>query len=240
MEKIINPCKCEIYNGNQYNAFVEIIYKDGKLSMHGVVGPKRNGNCYGSCGQCVDEIRKGNPTDDWTKEMLDKLCDIWDKWHLNDMRPYCEHQKKLGWDKLAGKKVTLYNYRLTIEAIKKQKEAEKAALNALKEGKTFTPTAEQIKYATLPYFMKTHEELTGELAELYEPKKPLYVGDNSFEETKTLGWLRPEEHPDGILCKPCPICGYKYGSSWKKEEVPQEVIDWLFNLPDTKVEPAWV
>jgi hypothetical protein len=25
--------------------------------------------------------------------------------------------------------------------------------------------------------------------------------------------------------------GYKYGSAWKHEEVPQSVIEWLFNLP---------
>ena len=240
MKKIINPCKCEVYNGKQYNAFVEIEYENGRLSLHGVIGPKSNGECYGSAGQCVDEIREGTPTEDWTREMLDKLCEIWDRWHLNDMRPYCEHQKELGWDKLARKKVTLYNYRLTNESLSKQKEAEKAALTALKEGKTFTPTEEQIKYAILSYSLQTHEELTGELAELYEPKKPLYTGDKRFTETKILGWLHPEDHPDGILCKPCPVCGYEYGSSWKKEEIPQDVIDWLFNLPDTKVRPAWV
>lgn len=74
----------------------------------------------------------------------------------------------------------------------------------------------------------------------YKPKKPIYNGDKGPVEVKTLGWLRPEEHPDGLLCRPCPVCGYKYGSAWKKEEVPQDVINWLFNLPDTTVQPAWV
>lgn len=52
--------------------------------------------------------------------------------------------------------------------------------------------------------------------------------------------VKPDEHPDGILCKPCPVCGYKYGTSWLMEEVPEDVIDWLFALPDTTVKPAWV
>lgn len=244
MRKVINPCKCMVYTRSgreeMRNAFVKIEYNDSRLSITGVVAPMGNGDCLRSAGQCTEEIRNGKPTDEWTREMLDKLCDIWDKWHLNDMRPYCEHQKKLGWDELAGKKVTLYHYRLKREASDKQKEAEKAAIKALKEGIAFTPTEEQIKFANLSYAITSHEELNGELADYYEPKKPLYSGDGGATETKTLGWLREEEHPEGILNKPCPVCGYKYGSSWIKEEVPKDVIEWLESLPETKVKPAWV
>ena len=172
--------------------------------------------------------------------MVDQFCDIWKKWHLNDMRPYCSHQKELGWDKLSAKKVTLYNYRLTQEAYRKKRAAKGAAVKALERGETFTPTPEQVQYAKLPYDIKTSVEISGEDAENYEPKKPLFPGDKGATEIKTLGWLKPDEHPDGILCKPCPICGYKYGTSWLTEEVPGDVIDWLFALPDTTVKPAWV
>ena len=239
MKKIINPCMCDVYGGRA-RGFVKIEYNDGRLSLSGVIGPMRNGNVKGSCGQCTDEIRKGTPVEGWTSEMLNKLCDIWDRWHLNDMLPYCEHQKELGWDKLAGKYVTLYNYRLNHESIGKKKAAENAALAALREGRTFTPTEEQATYATMPYSITTHEELTGEAAERYEPNKPLYAGDKGPTETKMLGWLYPKEHPEGILGKACPVCGYKYGTSWKKEEVPKDVIEWLFSLPNRKVESAWV
>ena len=63
---------------------------------------------------------------------------------------------------------------------------------------------------------------------------------SSPTEEKILGWMHPEEHPEGILGKPCPVCGYKYGTSWKKEEVPEEIIKWLFDLPETEVKPAWI
>ncbi len=33
---------------------------------------------------------------------------------------------------------------------------------------------------------------------------------------------------------------YKYGHAWLTREVPANVIDWLFNLPNTKETPAWV
>jgi hypothetical protein len=59
-------------------------------------------------------------------------------------------------------------------------------------------------------------------------------------EKKMAGWVTPDEHPEGLLCKPCPVCGYQYGSAWNKEKVPGDVLDWLYSLPDTKITPAWV
>lgn len=50
------------------------------------------------------------------------------------------------------------------------------------------------------------------------------------------GWVRPE----GLLCKPCPVCGYEYGSAWLKREVPEEILEYLKNLPETVKKPAWV
>ena len=182
MKKIVNPCFIDIKQGcvvRHINAYAEITYENGRLSIHGVIGPKPNGNCWGSCGQCQDEIRMGIPAVGWTPEMLIKFCNIWDAWHLNDMRPYCEHQKALGWDELAREKV----------------------------------------------------EICHHSSSAWEP--------NTFEMI-ALGWLYPDEHPAGLLTKPCPVCGYKYGTEWKTEPVPQDVIDWLAALPDSKKTPAWI
>lgn len=189
MKKIINPVMCDVYGGKA-RGFVEIRFTNECLSISGVIGPKSNGNCMGSCGQCVKEIRQGEPVKGWTKEMVQRLCDIWDEWHLNDMRPYCQHQKKLGWDKLASKTVTLYNYKLTQEAYRKQEAAKRAAIQALTNGETFTPSSEQVKYASLPYSITTPAEISGEDATNYEPKKPLYSGDKGPTEVKRLDGLR--------------------------------------------------
>ena len=170
--------------------------------------------------------------------MLNKFVGIWVKWHLNDMRPYCEHQKELGWEDEASQNVTIYHYQLTDEARKKKEEAEKAALEALKKGAPFTPSKEQTMYATLPFNIKS---IGKELNSVhYKPKTPLYTGDKGTTEIQTRGWIRYDEDPIGILCKPCPVCGYKYGTSWLREEVPQDVISRLFNLPSSTVKPAWV
>ena len=241
MEKIINPCECLVYTstGKEVlkNAFCKIKYDESKgiLSITGVIAPLVSGNALGSCGQCVGEIRKGAPTKEWNKEMLNKFCDIWDEWHLNDMRPYCKHQKELGWDIVASEKVNIYHYRLTKEAQAKKGEAEKRALNCLRNGESFIPTELETYFANLKMF---DDGISAEPPENYELYKSIIY--NSTYDTKTLGWLRPDEHPEGILTKPCPVCGYKYGTAWLKEEVPEDVIQWLKELPETTVEPAWV
>ncbi|MCM1333426.1 MAG: hypothetical protein NC084_06385 [Bacteroides sp.] len=236
--KIVQPAMCEVYNGRMARAFAKIIYEDERLSISGVIGPKSNGNCTGSCGQCREEIAAGTPAVGWTKEMLKQFSEIWERWHLNDLRPSCEHQRALGWEDEAQEAITIYRYCLTDEAGRKQKEAEKAALTALKNGKSFTPTEEQSMYASLPYTVKSF----GKELDLpdYRPVRPLYAGDKGATSKERRGWIRYDEDPIGILCKPCPMCGYRYGTSWKKEEIPQEVIDWLFSLPDSPIEPAWV
>lgn len=38
-------------------------------------------------------------------------------------------------------------------------------------------------------------------------------------------WVYEKDHPEGVLMKPCPQCGYQYGSAWLFEEIPQEIIN---------------
>ena len=242
--KILQPCTCEVYansgNLNYRRAYVKVEFTDdGKLSIRGVVGPTQGGNCY--CGvQCYDEILSGRPAEGWTKEMIEELCNVWKRWHLNDMRPYCEHQKAAGWNVLAQEDITLYHYKMTPESLRHKKEAEDAALAALRKGEAFTPTPEQLEYAALSYSYNTYDELPNDGAPYYEPRKPLYPGDKGARETKKRGWVRFDECEMGILCKPCPVCGYKYGSKWLKEEVPEEVLNFLKSLPDSPTKPAWI
>lgn len=240
-KKVVNPCHCMVLDLRGIKkipilAYAKIEYTDGKLSICGVVGPRSNGSCAGSAGQCVDEIRKGSPVGDWTPEMLEKFCDIWDRWHLNDMRPYCEHQKALGWDKLAVKKVTLYNYTLRNEWSSTQRKLHNEVNKILGETGQVFLTEDERETWNLPLQIHTWEPLDDVR---YEPQKQ-QEWNRGPTEGKILGWLSPEEHPDGILGKPCPVCGYKYGTSWLKEDVPEDVLQFLYNLPDTTREPAWV
>lgn len=181
-------------------------------------------------GQCLDTIApymKDNA-------LYCEILRLWELYHLNDMHPECEHQHAAGWHKLADKNVTLYHWRMTSEALSEQKAAEKAALTALRCGETFTPTIKQKFFAALSYSLTTHTEtLPEDIAKYYEPKKPLYNGDAGHTEVKALGWLRENEHPDGILSKPCPVCGYKYGNSWIYYPIPAEDETIIYNILKT-------
>jgi hypothetical protein len=86
----------------------------------------------------------------WNKETWLDLLDVWKRWHLNDMRSACDHQRELGW---------------------------------------------------------TYEE---------------------------------HHNPDTYEGEACPICGYEIGSSWFKEEIPENVIDFVKTLPDADQQPPWV
>lgn len=239
---IVNPVMCDVYNDykeTKARGFVEITYtQDGKLSLHGVVGPMSNGDCKGSAGQCTEAIREGTPitSQGWTRQKVDRLCEIWDEWHLNDMHPYCIHQKGMGWREEAKRSLTKFSYILKRDIQKEKSEIEKRSMTGLKAGNAVQLIDEEVELLNLPNFVDTYDETWHDSR--YEPFVSCLT--HSATETKTRGWVSMDKDPRGLLGKPCPICGYKYGHGWQKEKVPDEVIDWLFKLPPTKVKPAWI
>lgn len=109
MDKIINIGKIDVYgNGRKSNIFCHIQTKSTDkgltLSITGVVGPRSNGNAAGSCGQIIMDYKEYHhnghasiaditPAPGWDYDMIRKFFDIWQRWHLNDLRAGCEHQE---------------------------------------------------------------------------------------------------------------------------------------------------
>jgi hypothetical protein len=90
------------YNGRRMNVFCKIGFDGQRLSISGVEGPTRNGNCIGACGQIDMHLGQGEditPAPGWTAETIAAFLQAWNRWHLNDMRAGCEHQRALGWTK---------------------------------------------------------------------------------------------------------------------------------------------
>jgi hypothetical protein len=239
--KIVRPGTAAHYDeGRRFSVYCHIKFKDGKLSITGVEGPYQGGNCAGGCGQ-IDmhmdakyrERMKFAPG--WDAAKFERFLEVWKHWHLNDMRPYCEHQQALGWDEQAQREVTLYHWTMDSETLAEKKAAEARAIDALKAGATFTPSMHETAIAVLPYECTTH---TPEAPPHYKPASE--TSYKRHEEKKTLGWLKPSEHPDGLMGRPCPTCGYQYGHAWKTFEVPAEVLEFLEALPVTDQKPAWV
>lgn len=103
------PSPDELKESQTYRHIIGKYKGTGRLSITGVVGPRSNGDAYGSCGQISDTIReainagefKPNDAQGWTVPDVLSFLDLWDRYHLNDMRPECEHQRAAGWPQMA-------------------------------------------------------------------------------------------------------------------------------------------
>jgi len=222
-----------IGENNYGNVFCKITITDGKLSITGVEGPTSGGDCRGGCGQ----INMGLDTEKitlapgWTKDMLKEFLATWDKWHLNDMRPYCVHQKGDKWNTSKIIQITKYTWSSKFHTMRNDATNGKLSSVEYEEFKTISANVMSVTIGinSVKYETPLVIEL---LAEDWIKIECV--------ETKTAGWVNHLEHPDGILSKPCGECGYKYGSAWNKEELPQSVIDFLESLPVTDITPTWV
>ena len=223
MFKRVNPGQILI-NEKHYYVFCDIKIEKGNLSITGVEGPYKNGNCAGSCGQItltVDKLANG-----WDWPMVKEFKQIWKDYHLNDMRPYCSHQRDFGWGKKGIEEVT---WSLTMEAYKEQRDIKERSTDLLKEFGQAHVTDRERFILNLKHTI-TYPYLDPELQPFYKKHK---------SEMKTSGWVYEKDHPDGQLGKPCPVCSYKYGTAWKKEELPQRVIQFLEGLPESELEYPW-
>lgn len=217
MKKVIHPCNVPQWDEKLHPLFCKIEFRDGKLSISGVIGPKRNGDAVGGCGQVDMEFdhknkedndsRYTNPieanslkfADGWNKTKWYKFLDIWKHWHLNDMNSACEHQEALGW--------TYDTHRGKYTEYKGRDIEEKKEIIEILQTSGYGYEYQDGKYG---YKFKLADDF----------KTLLY-------------WNEYSGHS-------CPECGYEIGSAWLKREVPQDAIKFLESLPDTDVTPAWV
>jgi hypothetical protein len=234
MRRIIRPGKVE--DGNLY---IKIKYEDKKgeghegqkcLSLIGVVGPKSNGDARGSCGQVTGELlRIKEYAPSWDEGMARKLYEVWECWHLNDMNASCEHQVGPAWD--TSREIRFVGYQSTYKAKKLKLQALQGPL--LPEayeilGKVNEYHGESLNAEAIP------EDVTRLEAEGF--LEPWHW--EQLEKTEVAGWVSVKR--GGLLDKPCPTCGYKYGTGWLYRAVPEDVISFLFSLPETDTTPAWV
>ena len=237
MEKIVFKKIVRVGKTFKGDVFCEIrLYEKKKrglvLSITGVEAPLSNGDCKGSCGQIYDTIRRYiiEYAPGWDSEKLKKFLDIWENWHLNDMNPCCEHQKELGWGK---EKIVKREYNRTTELYTLTRKIKEKALKSLKETGKAKITKEEQELLNLPWYFTWPN-----LDKIPEKYRHFYKIDK--EEITISGHVYPSEHPKGVLGKPCPVCGYKYGSEWVFFELPKDVIEFVKNLPNSDKRHPWM
>lgn len=192
---------------------VEMNYKDRgdgrrELSICGDIWNARHSDIY--CGgQCLDTIAEYVRT-----PLFKKLHHLWKLYHLNAMHPECVHQYELGWTEAARKKVPIYTFALTSNSTQKRKKIKDIANKSRLDSGSASITPEEQHLLSLEYTTTSPvDSLPSHLAQYYKLDKT---------ETKALGWLRPTDHPDGLLGNPCPVCGYRYGTSWNHFPISEE------------------
>lgn len=91
--KQVQPGMIPPYNGSRRErVFIDIRWDGTRLSISGVVGPRATGNCLGSCGQVQNSLTAAlensewKYADGWNAATIRQLLEVWDRWHLNDMR----------------------------------------------------------------------------------------------------------------------------------------------------------
>ena len=114
MNKIIRP-GCLTYDGKPVSVYCRIQHDGKRLSITGVIGPRKNGDAWGGCGQIDMEFDHLNKTENdsryehpikaedflfaqgWNSDLWYGLLHVWKEWHLNDLHAECVHQELLGW-----------------------------------------------------------------------------------------------------------------------------------------------
>lgn len=224
------------------NVFCKIKFKDKRLSITGVVGPTSNGDAHGSCGQIYDSVNLNSYAEGWDSAKVSKFLAIWREWHLNDMNAASVEMKEAGWIELAKKPIHKYSF-IRTKAYQKEFEALEGEIisSATKLNARHRPLEQRERqllkskrfigkfgYRPLkpPKFMEPHVD--------YRTKHPKI-------ESTTLGWVTPDQHPDGLLTRKLnPDDVYGYGQTWFFHEVPKDVIKFLTELPETDKQPAWI
>ena len=240
--KIIHPADLTDENRRPLPIFCNIKYINECLSITGVIGPTRDGNAKGGCGQIDTEFGHKNPAQNdkrithpvpperlafapgWSIDLWYTFLDIWHNWHLNDMRAGCVHQIAADWGK---NELTIYHYDLETTIYTRQCRIKTDAITQLESTGAAILSPEDHAIFKLPLSI-TSDKAT-----------PPHHYKLTKKETKNEGWVTQEEHIGGKLSRPCPICNYKYGTAWLKTEVPQQIIAFLQSLPNTDTQPTW-
>ena len=157
-------------------------------------------------GQCIDDLGQYLKYNKTYKEILN----LWQKYHLNGMRPWCQHEH----EENPSEKIKVYKLRYNEEGERLSKIRD---LGIFKQ-----------------YIEVTEEGMKNVPMALYELQASKIFNETGIEE-KSRGWVTYNEvfSPDGLIGKPCKICGAKYGCSWYFHPIPEndlKRIEALFNI----------
>jgi len=189
------------------------------FSVCGIVWNRSHSDIV-SGGQNLDDVAEHIKT-----PLFKEIYSFWKKYHLNDLHAACEHQAALGWEDKSTTEVELYTFCMTSETLSRKRHLTDSIMGKIKNGETFQATKEEQHLLCLEYSFEHYNK------NLDPSKSGFYELDKT--EVKTLGWLYEKQHPDGLLRRPCPVCGYKYGTAWHYRAIPETDLNRIKEIIET-------
>lgn len=211
-----------------------------------------------SCGQIRDELERFFPEHSWVY-----------KYHLNDMRAGCEHQRELGWGRSFDVAITRQSitpaqrtalwkvYRGEIERKAHEKDSDfcdwVSTLKNPDSAKTFlahslgrvprnseSAILESVAYGIwksgLSDFLDpAHQYLRSTFSTFVSRKHFEDMAEMLLEDwvsRKHEVWEPHSQIFTDSIGAPCPECGYRFGTEWKYEQLPDSVLKWFESLED--------
>ena len=203
-----------------------------------------------SC-QCRESIQKAYPDD----PMVQRLCAVWRDWHNNYLNVGCQHQKALGWGHghdvaLVVKSATPAQIGSLTRLLKAKTAKKRAArieemLREIRDGQNTAISAWKKLYRGLSTGPSTYD-----IDHLRDAARRILAGDVKFPSPHgggpshasaklvqpLLDWVNVEVDRafpieiqnwiyENSIGAPCPECGYLYGTEWKFEPIPPEVLE---------------
>lgn len=192
---------------------VNIEWREGRLSVTGDVYQQARD---AGGGQCQDVLARLCPDDPKVK----RVVEVWNRWHLNDMRAGCEHQRAQNWRSCPGHygdPQDRQREHCGNTAARRKKREEEWSKKTWPLGHPFCITPKHLERSGM----------------LLDPRAaPCGICLQEYDAHLTeLDRLAPDKPKSPYYCdydrlnEPCPVCGYKFGSEWLREEVPQEILD---------------
>lgn len=172
-----------------------------------VMGETWENGRWSSGGQCYDDLAGDAP----------HAVELWRRWHLNDMRAGCEHQRG-EYDRGARLTLTPLTWGPRYHELRR---LALAGTMAQEDAATWADTVATVKRLTIKWPHPCHPQAWGEAGE-----SALAAGLVAIKEyeVRRAGSTFVTEHPDGLLGRVCPECGYRYGSGWVYEPIPEDVL----------------
>lgn len=162
----------------------------------------------GQCLDCIPEFTK-TMTDTKQAQLLNNIYKLWKKYHLNNMQPWCAHQK---YGKSIIKPVQIHHLwgNDEFEKLSKIRELPNEILEVSEQGLKNIPKA-LYKYSE------------------FDKKENLHI------ETKLNCWVTydPVLAPEGLLGRSCPVCGAKYGHGWYYMPIPEKDLKTIKKIIET-------